>query len=331
MRAGPWASTGLWVAVLLLSNGVRAQQTPSPISGRSLNGADILPADVLARASLLRAEVDLIRARMNKPRVAPLLIGVAHAQPREVYFQALAVFHKANELSFDQVRRLGAVPSTVPTADIRPYHVWTVVNEAFKRILEVKKDLGITKVAKEVRVPDETTPSEVFGAVLQADRQLHSLLDQQYGPAEVFQQVTLAVHYSARLLAHFAAAKRIPEAPAFEPDKLPADVFRRLQSCLDVIRRIAARSGEKMLEPNTDKVDWNAVVPGDVYYMASLVVSELAHLHGQAEDISAVVPAYHPGDKTPSHVFRRAGLLETQLEQLLMLMGSEPSGPMVRQ
>ena len=78
---------------------------------------------------------------------------------------------------------------------------------------------------------------------MQANRQLNLLLDERFAPSDVFQQVTLAVGYTAQLLKPYPGAELIPEEPVFDPGKTPGDVYRRLLGCFENLREIAAASG----------------------------------------------------------------------------------------
>ena len=56
-------------------------------------------ADVFTRVASVEGELELIRARMGKSGASAPLIRVRDAAPREVYFQAQTLFHKANWLA----------------------------------------------------------------------------------------------------------------------------------------------------------------------------------------------------------------------------------------
>ena len=56
------------------------------------------PADVYARVDVLRQELELIRLEMGRPRDGFVQFRVANVAPREVFFQALTLFGKSNQL-----------------------------------------------------------------------------------------------------------------------------------------------------------------------------------------------------------------------------------------
>ena len=99
---------------------------------------------------------------------------------------------------------------------------------------------------------------------------------------------------------------------------------RKLFDCLRLIERIAARSNLQMLTLQSREENLVRVTPSDVYDMATLLVSELAYLWAQLDDVAVPRPAYHPGRRFPSHVYQRAGLLERQLLELAARVDATP-------
>jgi hypothetical protein len=260
---------------------------------------------------------------MGKPLDTRKKLGVEDVEAREVFFQALTLFRNADHLGFEQARQHAPAPST-PSGDIRPAHVYQVVDAALQSVRRVKETLGIDEQSKPPPRDPGKTPTDVFHSIVSANRQLNLLLERPFSPSDVFQEVTIAIGYSARLLAHFPGATRIPGTPPFEPRKQPADVYRRLVGCLDRIRQIADRSNVKMLALRISETDMVEATPSDVYDIATLVVSELAHLHAQLPGSQPAREVYYPGRKFPSHVYQRVGVLEEQLLELQRLVQHEP-------
>jgi hypothetical protein len=272
----------------------------------------ILPADCFARASRLGGEVELIRREMGRPVETRPPVTVAGASPRECWFQALAVFRKADrlcaELAGDPVAQVPHVP---PLAELQPGHVLQVIDAATRELIEIKRALGIPESADEPARDIAKTPSDVYGALATTDRQINLLLTQPFTPSDVFQQVSLAVAYAARLGAEPVAAK-------FARGKRPADCYDRLTTCLEHARALVRRAGHPVIDAAPAAGDPSAVVPSDVYDLASLVLAEVAFLHAHVKSAQPMHPfeSNSPGRRLPSHVWQLAGVLEQQLAQL---------------
>jgi hypothetical protein len=181
----------------------------------------------------------------------------------------------------------------------------------------VKRHLGIEDAVGEEIKPESTTPSEVFNATVAASSEIDNLLEQRTSPSDVFQLVTAAVHTAATLHAALPAGPNLPREPAFEPNRMPSDVYMRMQTCFRMVRSLAAARGLAMLRFELSDERAKQVTPGDVSDMASLVVEELASLHALYPDARTPARAYYPGARFPAHVYQRAGLLEAILRDLV--------------
>ena len=297
-----------------------AAETLPPISENPLSVTGIISADVLARTELLRQELELIRFEMGKPKDSWTGGLATNAHPHEVYFQALTLFLKANRLSLEMTGSTGVQPEIMAASAIRPFHVWTMVNAAYDRILAVKRELGITISIAEQPRDAATTPTDSGRAVVQANRQLNLLLERPFSPSDVYHQVTMATHYTAELLDQFRGVTRIPDAPALERGKQPADVFLRLVDCYERLEGIARISQSPMLHIEREAAHQAAnrpdFHPSDVYDMATLLVSDLAFFHSLLKEPKPAKAAHYPGRKFPSHVYQQAGVLYDQLVAL---------------
>jgi hypothetical protein len=288
-----------------------------------VNEADrqkITAPEVYVDALLVRDELDLIRLEMGKPKDTRREIGVTHAEPREVFFQALTLFDKVNRLSFELTRERVELPEK-PIGAIRLAHVRNVLDAVLERLQRVKWVLGSFERSQPSAPDTAKTPSDVFRSIVQANRQVNLLLHQQYDPSDAFQQVTLAVGYAAQLRTQFADT-RMPEAPVFERRKRPADVYHRLIECFARVRAVMQHSGLSALALDRHPA---TVTSSDVYDIASLIVSELSFLHSRLDSVLAPPDAYYPGRKFPSDVYQRAGLLEALLIDLQALVEASPS------
>jgi len=299
--------------------------TPPPVSGRRLSAPEsIVPADVLARVELLRENVDLLRRHMGVPGSSVALLRVDSARPFEVYSQVLNLQLRANRLAFEQVRVVRN--ESIPMMDeARPADVFGVVDSALAAVLLVKREFRIDAVVAEKRRPDATTPSEVFNAAIAASSEINLLLEQRTSPSDVFQLVTAAVHTAAALHVGIPDGPGLPVEPAFEPNKMPGDVYLLIQHCFGLIRQLSEAKGVATLRFEVAEEGIEQVTPNDVGDLASLVVEELTHLHRQFPEARTPVRAYYPGRRFPAHVFQRVGLLELILEDLAKAWGAAVS------
>lgn len=280
------------------------------------------PADVFLHVALVRDELELIRFEMGRPSDHLPQMVVSNAASREVFFQALTLFHKANRLAFEQTRKRMDAPE-IPQGEILPDHVWQVVDAALQRIQRVKSELGIIEnSASRVRDADKR-PIDVFRTIAQANRQLNLLLERRFSSSDVFKQVTLAMAYSARLLSHFDGTQRIAATPPYQRGKRPVDVYHRLVAILARLQKIAQQSGLAMLTLS-DVNNATEITPSDVYDIASVLVAELAYLHQQLGTVEPPLTPRYPGRKFPADVYQRAGILEAQLVTLQARVTADP-------
>lgn len=303
----------LWLA-LLASN--------LPRAGAEERHDEIGPPDVYMQVAVVRDELEAIRFVMGRPKDEQRQIRVRGAAAREVYFQALTLFRKAERLCFEQTRDRAEEPSS-PEHALTSRDVSVVVERALERIRKVEQRLGIRQRATPPARDGTKISTDVFRSIIQANRQLNLLLERRFTPSDVFAQVTRGVSAASRLLERFPTARPIPPAPEVEIGKRPGDVYRRLLACFEHIRNIAEISGEHVLEFEADDQQVDSAEPSDVYDVASLLVSELTYLQSRAH-AQAARKTYYPGRKFPSHVYQRAGLLEHQLSELESFVRRNP-------
>jgi len=297
----------------------------APVSGRSISESEILPADVLARVELLRADLDLIRLELGKPAFPFNRTRVLDTAPREVYFMASALYAKADRLAFEYVKTSEESIETIDATSIRPYHVWQKVNKSYERIQAVKAKLQIPeKSLEKIRVLS-TSPSDVIQAMIKANQELGTLLSQKVSAADVYQQVTRAININAQLLASFKNTVRIPDPPKFQRRKTPENVYRILAKCFELVREIAQISNQNILRFDSESLYSGATKLDDVYSLATLLVAELSYFHALRSNVGSPANAYYPGSKTPSHVFQRVRILELQLKALRDISKSNPN------
>lgn len=284
----------------------------------------IEPADVFRILGQLDAEVERLRFDLGAPQHLAPSFTVADAAPREVFYQALSLLEKADELSFEQTGELGR-PVVIPDRELTPGDVHAVVAGALDRILAVATHWDI---AKPIAAPDRDSskrPADVYNAILRLNGQLNLLLDQSLAPTDVYGQVETAIGYAALLLERFAGATSLPPSPPLVRGMRPADVHQRLTACLEPIREVATRLGTSTLRLESMDLSPEVVKPSDVYDVATLLVSQLSYLNKATGNGRELERERYSERKRPSDVYRRADVLRQQLDALVRFVKEQPT------
>lgn len=277
------------------------------------------PPDVYRQVQLLSQAVAKLRLHMGAPVADHLNLSVRDAQPHDVFFQALALFRKSDRLLFEMTRQKAVLPDI--QADVyRPADVSQLVEATRHNVASILDDLGLAYPLDLPARDPSKTPSDVFVAIQVVSRQLNLLLERRFSPNEVYMQVTLAIGYAARQLARFPGAERIPTEPEVEPGRVPSDVFFKLLECLDRISEIYRIADLPSLEVDARDISRTNITHGDVFDIASLVVARLDYLHKHFTVKRRPRQPFYPGRVFPTDVWRRAGVLHVQLEQLIERM-----------
>lgn len=286
----------------------------------------------LGKASLamhlaqVKAEAEAIRRHMGKPREIREELPMKRADSLELYFHTANLFGNSARLYYQFTYSEVELPhliGEVPTID----DVDRLLAESLKQLKQIRIQLGSQSPTEVPALQIVPSSAELCRGIIQANRQLNLLLDSPTTPSDVYQHSTVAIAYAQRLIESFPNATGIiPETPAFQPGKMPADVYRRLLTCFERINRVMAISDFNESQLGTippEEID--RATPGDVYDIASLVVSKLAFLHSQRDGVRPPMRAYPPGRKFPSDVFQRVGILEKQLDELEKLTSANPN------
>ena len=281
----------------------------------SLAGAQSVEnPDVYAMASQVADEIEIIREVMGRPFDDSPRLPATGVSQFEVYFQAQTLFRKSNQLAQEYTGAARVPAPPVPEGELLPADTHAVVAAALEQVLAVKEALGI-----DLEIPAQSRGSAsatgVFMTILDTNRQLNLLLDVPILPRDVYEQVTLAVLYSAAILSQQGVEDYVPDATPFDGYKRPADVYRMLLSSADILSRLADRSGVSVLRLSSRRNIPDDIEPGHVYDVARILVAGLAVLSDAvgAEDVFPEMQ--QPEQIFPTQVYARATVLLQQLEQ----------------
>ncbi len=271
--------------------------------------------DVYAVASEVADEIEIIREVMGRPFDDSPRLPASGVSQFEVYFQAQTLFRKSNQLAQEYAGATRVAAPPVPEGDLQSSDTHAVVAGALEQIRLVKEALGV-----DIEIPAQSRGSAsatgVFMTILDANRQLNLLLDVPILPRDVFDQVTLAVLYSAAILAHNGIEDYVPDAMPFDTYRRPADVYRLLLNSADLLSSLAEQSGVSVLRLSSRRNIPDDIEPGHVYDLARILVAGLAVV-SDALDAQDVFPELEQPELIfPTQVYARATVLRQQLEEL---------------
>lgn len=293
--------------------------TPSPHGWApaygDIHAASITPTDVHREVQAVADHIEAIRFYMGSPTTGRASIDIQDAAPHEAIYLASTLFQKVNRLSYELIREVKNEPQN-PVGDIAPEDVMQIVQTANQSLAEIVDILGLVVTPSAPHQDQAITPTDVCKEVIQLNRQINLLLEKKDLPADTYQELTRAIGFAARIRSQWPG-ERIPPPPALQPGKRPADVYRRLIQHHRMVQKIAHRSNIKVLQVEATEEVIAAATPGDVNDLASLISADLAHIDQKLTGPSTPKPHRYPGRMVPSDVYQRAGILGTQLAQIL--------------
>ncbi|MEJ2406643.1 MAG: hypothetical protein P8171_20585 [Candidatus Thiodiazotropha sp.] len=309
------------IAIILLSALPLAVHAQAGAQTEDLNSA----TKGLLLLDILNLKLETIRSYIGKPTDEVANIIIKNATAREVFYQAVNLYNKSDRLAQEIVRHSSSLDPGKLNSESREEAVITVINATMQRIDAVVEELGIQPhPAPEKNYSKiHATNSDLYVAILNTNQDINQLLDNKYRPAEVYQQLTNAIHIALTLFERFPETPRDFSEPEFIPGKTPSDVFNLLIECYMRIREIAMLSKIEVLEIHS--VSKNGLyVPSEVYDIATLLVSELSYIHDTVPGLSKANNSYFPGRVYPSDVYQRGLLLKRLLSNLHDLIMKNP-------
>ena len=293
-------------------------QTPPPISGRNLSNPEtILPADVLSRIELIRANLELVRQHMGKATGSVPVLRVSEAGSEEVYSQALNLEKRANKFAHEQLGMYRA-PDPIPSGDVRPYGVFLIMDDVLQSVLAVKAKLGVEATPVEKNQSPDTSIAEVFNAAIAAGSELNNLLKIESDPEYVLQAIVEAVSIASYLHYFELDSANLPSSPEFEPLKSPDDVFARMLRCFELVTVLADRRDINTLKLDISSAQSKDIQPDDSSNLAFLLLVKLNDIYEHTPTTMEYPHVYAPGEISAAHVYQRVGLLERILNNLVV-------------
>ena len=287
-------------ALAAMYSHVDAQQVDNPV--------------VFALATEVAEEVELIREVMGRPFDDSPRLPASNVSQLETYFQAQTLFRKSNQLAQEIAGAPRLAAPAVPDEALQPGDIHAVIMQAREQVALVKEALGIETEVTSAEIGSGSVVG-VFMTVIDLNRQLNLLLDTPIAPRDVFEQVSLAILYSAGILSTYGVHDIPPPAP-FDGYKRPGDVYGLLLQMIDQVSDIARDADVGVLRLSTARNIPDDIEPGHVYDIARILVSTLATLADALEADDVFPTLEEPERIFPTQVFERATILERQLVQL---------------
>jgi hypothetical protein len=270
---------------------------------------EIIPAHCYSRAQRLLGELVLVRDELGRTGDTRPVPEVTNAAPREVYFEAIAAWHKVDRLASEVGARTGRAAPAIPALpELKPGHCFQLIDAVLAQVEDIKHRLQLADKSPEPAVEAKRAPSDVLVTMIRVNRELSRALETPFTPGDVYRTVALASAYATRLGGG-------GDLVAFERKRKPADCYAQLEACLAAAGAQITKRGGTALAARGTPPD---IQPTDVYDLANLVLGELAYLHALVAG-AAPVHAFEPGGRgfrLPSHVHQLARTLEAQLAAL---------------
>jgi hypothetical protein len=258
---------------------------------------------------------------MGKPKEKQVIFMIKNAQPREVYFQAINLQRKVATLRYKLTSRLPQEQEITPD-NILPTDVWDRINSSLSLLRDAKQEMKLSPIETVAKPVSGKTPTDVYMAIVKANRQLDVLMTAPLTPSNVYMEVTRSLDYVLALQAGFTA-KRIGPFPEFVSNKTPSDVYALMNEIYDMVTAIIKMSGENTLDL---EVKENVLVePKDVYTLLLMIEAQLQFLYSRSNSEQILYDPVYPGVKFPSHVFQRGLLLKRHIGYLQQSVKENPN------
>jgi hypothetical protein len=308
----------LWMTLLALT---------LPFKALSMQPA-IEPMHVLQYAQKLSVQINqLARAMGIKPNQQAML-EVSSVSPKTVYYQAATLYHKSQRLRYE-FSNISGVPIDDFKVNAQSADVLLLLNLVAQNLNHVGTRLKLNPPPLSQPLKADAQPQHVYTLIVLMNSELNQLLDFQFSPADVFQQVTTAMSYASAILSSVPGLKSTYDPDDFMPNKQPLDVYNRLLNTQAVLQKIKTALRLKTISINHAS-HLKVPNPADVYDLATLLLGELVDLHRYMNIKQDPPKGYYPGKIIPSEVFQRVGILQKQINAIALnvnQLGQSPAKP----
>lgn len=288
---------------------------------------EITSEHTCARIGQLLGELEGLRLEMGRNRDARISMHAREVSPREVFYHAVTVHRKANQLCVELGAPAASPPQAAVPARARPADVLRVLDGVGERLAQARAHLRLddepipAPVFSSPRARDRgKTASDTLEGCLIASRQLNVMLEHAFTSEQAHERLIRALGLTEQLLATHGLT--LPAPPPFVRRKFPRDGFEVLWRACEVLHQILTESGLTALDLRRGYVGEE---PGDVYDLASLIVSELEYLASfLPPSRTPLLTVATPKPTLPAHNVRRALQLEAAFAALAAAVRTKP-------
>lgn len=294
-----------------------------------MNDGEITSEHTCAFMDQVLEDIELLRLEMGRNRDTRVPMHVRDASPREVYYHAHTIHRKVNQLCVELGAARTEPPHAAEPARAAPADVLRVLESIRDQLNEARVPLGLERVmirrlaTAPLRRAVGKNDDDVLVGCLVASRQLNVMLTQAFTSREGYQRLTSALGAVERLLAFHGRV--LPPAPPFERRKFPREVFQVLWETCEILREALVASGVAALELRRGFIGEE---PGDVFDIASLIVSELDYVASylpQKDTPSSSLLPHAPSPTLPAHNYQLAQQLRAAVRMLAETVRSHPA------
>nr|CRH06347.1 Conserved exported protein of unknown function [Candidatus Magnetococcus massalia] len=279
----------------------------------------LTPKEVLGVVQQLRSELEVMRGKIGAPKSNLKSLPVIGVKPREVFFQAESLELKIVDLVAEQTGQHKQPLLMIPKGKITPGHVFKVLESALKLLREGKQAMGVSGQGPSYPVPAKVTPTDVYKALILAHQQINRMLKVKILPSDVFQRVEQVINYTHAVNGYLGKDVEHP-LEKLDLSRKPSEVYTRLLSTFRQMRVALTAAGFSVLDLAPDAKAQPGTVPGDVYDLASLLLTEISMAYFAIPNRPLTPAVYYAGPKKPQHVYQIVGRLEHQLKDLQALV-----------
>lgn len=290
------------------------------------NDGEITSEHTCAFMDQVLEDIELLRLELGRTRDTRVPMHVRDASPREVYYHAQTIHRKVNQLGVELGAAPVAPPSAAEPARAGPADVLRILESTRDLLNDARAALGLERAmirrlsSTPLRRAIGKDDADVLTGCLVASRQLNVMLTQAFTSREGFTRLTSALGAIESLLAFHGVP--LPPPPPFERRKFPREVFQVLWETCEILREALVGSGVVALELRRGFIGEE---PGDVFDIASLIVSELDYVASfLPEKRSPSSSAPPPSPTLPAHNYQLAQQLRAATRSLADAVRARP-------